>query len=169
MKKYLRSTLIFLLIALIVIQFFRPSKNTSAVISVNDINSKYTVPAEVEDILKVSCNDCHSNNSLYPWYWHVQPVAWFMNDHIMGGKKQLNFSEFASYKIARQYKLFDNINKEVKSGDMPLTSFTLIHRDAKINDTQKIAIASWTAESRKQIEANYPADSLIMQKSNRPQ
>jgi hypothetical protein len=158
-----------LLIALIVIQFFRPSKNISEVISINDIKTKYTVPGEVEDILKVSCNDCHSNNSQYPWYWHMQPVAWFMNDHIIEGKRHLNFSAFASYEIARQYKLFENINREVKGGDMPLTSYTLIHRDAILNDIQKAAIANWTAESRKQIKAAYPADSLIMKKPNRTQ
>jgi hypothetical protein len=102
LKKFIKITLIVLLIALIVIQFFRPSKNISEVISINDIKTKYTVPGEVEDILKVSCNDCHSNNAQYPWYWHTQPVAWFMNDHIIEGKRHLNFSAFASYKIARQ-------------------------------------------------------------------
>jgi hypothetical protein len=77
----------------------------------------------------------------------------------------LNFSTFASYNIRKQYKSFDNINKEVKSGDMPLTSYTLIHRNAVLNDPQKLAIANWTAISRKEIETHYPPDSL---KSNKP-
>jgi Haem-binding domain len=164
MKRIIRIVLIILLIALIVIQFIRPQKNISDGIAVTDISTKYAIPSAVHGILKVSCNDCHTNNSLYPWYWNFQPVAWFMNGHIEEGKRHLNFSNFASYKIGKQYKLFDNISKEIKGGDMPLTSYTLIHRDAILNDAQKTAILNWAAASRKQIENNYPPDSLINNK-----
>ncbi|HEY5405730.1 MAG TPA: heme-binding domain-containing protein [Ginsengibacter sp.] len=168
MKKVMRTVLIVLLIALIIIQFIRPKKNISEGIAVNDISSKYAIPNDVNDILKVSCYDCHSNNTVYPWYWNIQPVMWFMNGHVEEGKRHLNFSIFTTYAIARQYKIFDNINKEVKSGDMPLSSYTLIHRDAIISDTQKAAILNWTTTSRKQIEDNYPPDSLILKKRVRP-
>jgi len=164
----MRTVLIVLLIALIIIQFIRPKKNISEGIAVNDISSKYAIPNDVNDILKVSCYDCHSNNTVYPWYWNIQPVMWFMNGHVEEGKRHLNFSIFTTYAIARQYKIFDNINKEVKSGDMPLSSYTLIHRDAIISDTQKAAILNWTTTSRKQIEDNYPPDSLILKKRVRP-
>ncbi len=168
MRKIIRIILIILLIALIIIQFIRPQKNISEGIAVNDISSKYAIPADVHDILKVSCNDCHTNNSLYPWYWNIQPVMWFMNGHIEEGKRHLNFSIFTSYAIGRQYKMFDEINKEVKGGDMPLTSYTLIHRDAILSDTQKTALLNWAAASRKQIEDNYPPDSLKINKPAHP-
>src|ERR1700690_2981424 len=134
MRKIIRTALLILLAALIIIQFIRPQKNISEGIAINDISSKYSIPGDVQDILKVACNDCHTNNSRYPWYWNIQPVMWFMNGHIEEGKRHLNFSIFTSYKIARQYKLLDNINKEIKSGDMPLTSYTLIHRDAILSE-----------------------------------
>lgn len=47
---------------------------------------------------------------------------------------------------------------------MPLSSYTLIHRDAVISDTQKAAILNWITVLRKQIEDNYPPDSLIIKK-----
>ncbi|MGH2564083.1 MAG: heme-binding domain-containing protein [Ginsengibacter sp.] len=165
MKKTVRRILIILLVALIIIQFIRPQKNISKGIAVNDISTKYNIPTDVHDILKASCSDCHSDNSLYPWYWNFQPVAWFMNNHITEGKRHLNFSNFTSYKIGKQYKLFDNIIKEIKSGDMPLTSYTLIHKDAILSKAQKTAIINWVTVSRKQIEDNYPLDSL---KTNKP-
>ncbi len=165
MRKVIRIFLILLLVLLILIQFIRPSKNISEGIAINDITTKYIVPDNILHILKTSCYDCHSNNTRYPWYWKIQPVTWFMNGHIEDAKKDLDFSIFASYYIRRQYKLFDNINKEVKSEDMPLTSYTIIHRDAILNNDQKLAIADWTTTSRKEIENNYPADSL---KNNRP-
>lgn len=160
MRKIIRIILLILLAALILIQFVRPEKNISKGFEANDIATKYTVPDNVQNILKISCYDCHSNNTKYPWYWQIQPVTWFMNGHIKDAKRTLNFSTFASYNIRKQYKSFDNINKEVKNGGMPLGSYTLIHRDAILNDTQKLAIANWTEASRKEIESHYPPDSL---------
>ncbi len=167
MKKVIKRILVVLLIAFILIQFFRPDKNLSAAPSPNDIATKYPAPANVQDVLKVACNDCHTDSSRYPWYWNIQPVAWFLSDHIQEGKSHLNFSIFTSYTVTRQYHLLQKINDEIKEGGMPLSSYTLIHRDAILTSDQKQAIADWVAISRKQIEANYPADSLVMPK--RPQ
>jgi hypothetical protein len=164
MKKVVRIFLAVLLVIFILIQFIRPSKNISTGIAVNDITSRYTVPDDIQHILKISCYDCHSNNTRYPWYWQIQPVTWFMNDHIAEAKKDLNFSIFASYKIGKQYKSFDDINKEVKKGDMPLSSYTFIHRDAILSDSQKLAIANWTTYCRKEIVNHFPADSLRIDK-----
>jgi hypothetical protein len=169
MKKIIKSVLIVLLTALIIIQFFRPSKNVSAGIAASDISTKYLMPDSLQAIMKVACNDCHTDSSRYPWYWHLQPAAWFLNGHIEEGKRHLNFSEFTSYKIGRQYKMFDNISKEVKGGGMPLTSYTLIHRDAVLSDAQKALIENWAMNMRKQIASGYPPDSLKVTRSSSPQ
>jgi hypothetical protein len=169
MRKIIRIILIVLLIALAIIQFFRPSKNVSLGIAANDISTKYLMSDSLQAIMKVACNDCHSDSSRYPWYWHLQPVAWFLNGHIEEGKRHLNFSEFTSYKIGRQYKMFDNISKEVKGGGMPLTSYTLIHRDAVLSDAQKTIIENWATNMRTQIAANYPPDSLKITRPSQPQ
>jgi hypothetical protein len=169
MKKIIRRILVILLIALIVIQFFRPSKNVSNVIAEKGISSKFLIPPRVHDAMKVACYDCHSNNSAYPWYWKIQPVAWFMDNHIQEGKRHLNFSIFATYPVARQYKVLDNIIHEVKEGDMPLTSYTLIHRDAVLSDSTNVAIENWATACRKQMEASYPADSLVFKRGPKPE
>ncbi|MDQ2721490.1 MAG: heme-binding domain-containing protein [Bacteroidota bacterium] len=160
MRKIIRIILIILLIALIAIQFVRPQKNASQEIAANQVEARINVPENIHKMLKVSCYDCHSNTTYYPWYWQAQPVAWFLNNHINDGKRHLNFSEFANYPISKQYKKLDQISKEVKSGDMPLTSYTLIHRDAVLDENQKLAIENWTTDSRKLMEAKYPPDSL---------
>jgi len=160
MKKILKRVFQVLLLAFIVIQFFRPEKNIATGISANDITTKYTVPQDVLDILKTSCYDCHSNNTKYPWYNNIQPVAWWLKNHIDEGKRGLNFSEFAAYRIGKQYRRLEDINKEVKEGGMPLSSYTLIHTDAKLNEQQKLAIANWVTVLRDSIKAQYPEDSL---------
>ena len=160
MKKFLKRLFLVLLLAFIVIQFFRPEKNISTVTSANDITTKYAVPADVQTILKTSCYDCHSNNTAYPWYNNIQPVAWWLKNHVDEGKRELNFSEFASYRIGRQYRKLDEVNKQIKEGEMPLESYTIIHGNAKLSEQQKLVVASWVNAIRDSIKAQYPEDSL---------
>lgn len=160
-KKVFKVILIIIIIAFVIIQFIRPEKNSGTEITENNISAKYQIPADVQQILNVSCYDCHSNTTHYPWYSKIQPVAWVLNDHIVEGKKELNFSTFTNYDVRRQYKKFKEISKEVKEGDMPMTSYTLLHRDAVLTAGQKLAIQEWAANAMKNMEAQYPADSLV--------
>jgi mono/diheme cytochrome c family protein len=164
MKKLLKTLLIILVIVFILIQFIRPEKNSGEEIAANQIAAVQQVPDNVQQIFKTSCNDCHSNTTHYPWYSKIQPMAWFLDDHIVEGKKELNFSVFATYPAFRRYKKLKEIGKEVKDGDMPIFSYTLIHRDALLNDDQKLLIENWVANAVKEMEAKYPADSLVRPK-----
>ena len=139
----MKKILLFLLFVLVVIQFIRPSENHSSSLSKNDITLHYPVPDTVLAILKTSCYDCHSNNTHYPWYNRVQPVAWWLNSHVREGKRELNFSEFASYPLAKQAKKLKNTVKQVKGGGMPLDSYLWIHKDAKLEQGQKDTLIQW--------------------------
>ena len=164
LKKVLKRTFQILLLAFVVIQFFRPAKNKAEGISNKDISKIYAVPADVSTILKTSCYDCHSNNTVYPWYAEIQPVAWWLNKHIADAKKDLNFSEFAGYSIRRKYRKFEEINDLVKKDEMPLDSYLWIHKYAKLNEQQKLTLANWVTSLRDTIKANYPADCLVRKK-----
>lgn len=164
LKKIFKRTFQILILAFIVIQFFRPTKNKAEGISNNDISKLYPVPEDVQSILKTSCYDCHTNNTVYPWYAQIQPVAWWLNSHIEDGKKDLNFSEFASYRIRRQYKKLEEINDLVKKDEMPLDSYLWIHKDAILSEQQKLILANWVTAVRDTIKATYPADSLVRKK-----
>jgi len=164
LKKILKRIFQLLLLAFIIIQFFRPEKNKAEGISSKDISTRYPVPAQVQSILKTSCYDCHSNNTAYPWYAEIQPVAWWLNEHIQDGKKDLNFSEFTGYSIRRQYRKLEEVNDLVKNDAMPLNSYLWIHKEAKLDDQQKLVIANWVTTLRDSIKANYPADSLVRKK-----
>lgn len=163
-KKIFKGLFYLLLLGFVIIQFFRPAKNKSEGTSKNDISTLYTVPLDVQNILKTSCNDCHSNNTVYPWYAEIQPVSWWLNSHIEDGKKDLNFSEFATYRIRRQYKKLEEINELVKENEMPLDSYLWIHKDAKLSDQQKLTVANWVEAVRDSIRAKYPPDSLVRKK-----
>ena len=164
MKKVIKVILIVLLIAFIVIQFFRPEKNLGEEIASDQIAAVQNVPENVQQILKVSCYDCHSNTTHYPWYDRIQPVAWFLEDHVIEGKKELNFSEFATYPTYRRYKKFKEIQKQVKEDEMPLFSYTIPHRNAVLSAEHKSTLLAWAANSMKEMEAQYPVDSLVRKK-----
>lgn len=163
-KKISKVFLIIIIIAFIAIQFIRPEKNTGEEIAQNQITAIHQIPDDVQQILKVSCYDCHSNTTHYPWYDNIQPVAWILNDHIIEGKKELNFSVFSTYPAYRRHKKFKEIIKEVKEGDMPLLSYTIPHRDAALNAGQKLILENWASAAMKEMEAQYPADSLVRPK-----
>ena len=164
MKRVFKVLLFVLLAVLIVIQFIRPARNAAEEIASNQITAIHQVPEDVQQILKASCNDCHSNTTYYPWYSKIQPVAWFLHDHIIEGKRELNFSTFANYPAYRRYKKFKEIGEQVKEGDMPLLSYTIPHRDAVLSANQKLILENWAANSMKEMEKQYPADSLVKPK-----
>jgi hypothetical protein len=161
--KIFKNIGIVLVAILIVVQFIRPDHNNSND-TANDITKKYAMPDTVQAILKTSCYDCHSNHTEYPWYNNIQPVAWWLDHHIDEGKHDLNFNTFASYSIGRQYHKLEKISHEVNEGDMPISSYTLIHRYAILSEGQRKLVSDWANTIHDSIKANYPADSLKMPK-----
>ena len=157
----IKKILLVLLIILVVIQFLKPKKNIHPGPEPADISTLYPVPANVDSILVVACKDCHSNNTRYPWYNNIQPVAWFLANHVNDGKRSFNLNEFATDPVARQYDKIEEIKKQIDKGDMPLSSYTLIHKDAVLSDAQKKTVINWSENIRQQMEAKYPKDSLV--------
>lgn len=154
-------------ILLIIIQFIRPDKNDSNDLT-NDISIKYRVPAEVKNLLAVSCNDCHSNKTQYPWYAHVQPMGWWVNNHIVEGKKHLNFSEFTKKPLFVQNHKLEEIIEMVEDKEMPLPSYTNfgLHAEADLSDEQRKMIIDWAKKQMTHLKETYPADSLVFPKRN---
>lgn len=147
----------------IIIQFFHPAKNQSTEVLPTDITKTYgAIPADVNVILKKACNDCHTNNTEYPWYNNIQPVAWWLDNHVQEGKQHLNFSDFTSMRIARQYKRMKDCIETVKENEMPLDSYLWIHKDAKLTDAEKEKLYAWCNGIMDTIKAHYPADSLVL-------
>ncbi|MFK5879591.1 MAG: heme-binding domain-containing protein [Flavobacteriaceae bacterium] len=138
-----RKILIGLVIVLIGIQFVPVSLNQLEKISENDIIATLNPPEEIALILKTSCYDCHSNNTVYPWYDKIAPVSWWVADHINEGKDELNFSEWASFSEKRKAKKLKEMIEELDEGEMPLTSYLITHGDAKLSSAQVEQLKNW--------------------------
>lgn len=163
MKKYIKPVLYGLLALFLLAQFIRPERNQSN-IETYAIHTKYPVPEQVDAILKVACNDCHSNNTRYPWYNNVQPVSGWLAHHVEEGKEHLNFSEFTNRKIAIQNHKMEEVIEMVEDGKMPLGSYTWTHRDAILSSEQKQTLVDWAQSIMDTLKAQYPADSLVLKR-----
>lgn len=149
MKK--RPWLLIIVIVLVLIQFIRPKRNHSELVSNNDITRIYPISVEVQQIMIHSCNDCHSNNTHYPWYTNIQPIGWWLQDHINGGKHELNFSEFGSYAPKKQQHKLKETADQIRHGDMPLRSYLMIHTNSKLTAAQKKIMTDWADSLATQI------------------
>lgn len=147
MKKYFtkRNVLVTLSVIFVVIQFIRPSKNLGEAFGPDDITNTVSVPEEVKKVLVASCYDCHSNHTNHMWYENIQPIGWWIANHINDGKRHLNFSVYNTYKDKRKAHKFEEIGEMISEGEMPMTSYTLIHGDAKLNEEQKRLVINWAA------------------------
>lgn len=139
-----------LLIILVIAQFFQPPHNKNSATSTNDITHIVPVPDSVMQLLKMACYDCHSNNTKYPWYSHITPVNWWLNNHINEGKRSLNFSAFTgSYR--RKMRKLEETAELTEKHEMPISSYLWIHKDARLNDEQRKSIIDWANNSRQQL------------------
>lgn len=141
------------IVALVAIQFIPMTRNNGNINGANDITQVVEVSDEIAAILNTSCMDCHSNHTNYPWYSKIQPVGFWLNHHVDEGIRELNFSEFATYTKKRQLHKLEETIEMLEKKEMPLGSYTLVHKEAKLSDTQTMALITWARDSRNTIAA----------------
>lgn len=136
---------------LIVLQFFGPAKTNPVADASQSIEARHQVTPPVTAILERSCNDCHSNKTRWPWYSHVAPVSWFVIDHVNEGRENLNFSEWGRYTEDDVDGMLKQICREVRSGVMPLSSYTPLHPGSKLSAEDVKTLCDWTDAERARI------------------
>jgi uncharacterized membrane protein len=142
---YKRIVLI-IIVVFVGIQFIPTNRNTSTKLLETDVSKSFYIPKKVQKIFQNSCYDCHSNNTVYPWYNKIQPISFLMENHIKNGKKELNFSNFGAYSKRKQKSKLKGIYNQIRDNEMPLFSYTLIHRNAILSNEDKILIKKWTKQ-----------------------
>ncbi|MDQ6812591.1 MAG: heme-binding domain-containing protein [Bacteroidota bacterium] len=149
-----KKVLVAIGVVFVIIQSIQPARNKSGQVLPADITKIVNVPGNVLNIFQKACYDCHSDNTRYPWYMSVQPLGWMMASHIKEGKANLNFSEFGTYSNRKQANKLRSISKSIEEGSMPISSYTLMHADAKLSKENKELIANWVTKTRDSLSAN---------------
>jgi hypothetical protein len=145
--KYVRGTMFGFCSLIVAIQFIRPARTNPPVIQANTLEANVSVPPAVERILTAACNDCHSNQTRWPWYSEVAPISWFVINHVNEGRQHMNFSEWQRPQDQGPARLPQRRRRsacsEVQTGAMPLFSYRLIHRDSRLTPEDVQTFCQW--------------------------
>jgi hypothetical protein len=144
MAKWVKRIFFGGLLLFVVIQVIRPARTNPPIDPSREIGARLPVDPAVAGIFDRSCNDCHSNRTVWPWYTNVAPVSWFVINHVNDGRRHMNFSDWAAIPPQRVTKRLDDMCKEVKSGGMPLSTYTPMHPLSKLTPADEETICRWT-------------------------
>jgi Haem-binding domain len=153
MRVFLLRSVLALGLLLMLVQIYRPARTNPQIHAEQQIGAYLTAEPVIPAILERSCDDCHSNRTVWPWYSQVAPVSWLVVSDVNRGRRQVNFSEWGSYSADKRGKLLVAICKEVTEGDMPPTTYTPIHSSAKLTQADAQEICRWTTAARQTLAA----------------
>ncbi len=148
MKGIIKKIAMLLLLVLVILQFVRPDKNESGYESVVYFEKETNPSDEIKTILKSKCYDCHSNQTIYPWYAEVAPFSYWISDHVEEGKEHFNVSNWKEYTVKKKDHKLEELIEEVEETEMPLASYTWLH--GNITESEKQALIQWTKQLRLQ-------------------
>lgn len=151
--KIMRWLVVVLVCLFVAAQFSRPARTNPAVDQSLALQVHMQVSPEVGAILDRSCGDCHSNKTRWPWYSNVAPVSWFVIDHVDHGRSHLNFSEWGRFNQREAQEMLSQICREVKSGNMPLSSYTPLHPGSKLSTNDVKMLCDWANAESSRIAA----------------
>lgn len=149
-----RKVLIVLVVILITLQFVRPELNSSSYENINSFLKESNASKSVASSLKQACFDCHSDQTTYPWYANIAPVNLYITNHVRGGKKHFDVSEWQSYSLKKKLHKLEEIMEEVDSKEMPLSSYKLLHASADLSLQQRKEINKWAIAFKEKLQVN---------------
>lgn len=135
--KYLKIVMVLIACA-VVIQFVPVDRSNPPVVA--DLSA----PETVREVLRQSCYDCHSNETVWPWYSRLAPVSWLVAFDVHEGRGHLNFSLWGNYPAAKQNHLKREIWEVVDEGEMPPFQYLPAHPDARLDDQDKSILRNWS-------------------------
>jgi hypothetical protein len=132
-----RWILLGILVVLIAIQFVPVQRLNPPV------ETEVPAPANIRIILRRACYDCHSNETVWPWYSHVAPFSWLVTRDVRSGREELNFSTWSRIATQQQVKKLKESWENVAEGEMPPWFYLSIHRDAALSAEDRKVLRNW--------------------------
>jgi hypothetical protein len=156
LRTKLKWTIGILALIFVSLQFTTPQHTNPPIDEMQTLQSTTVVPREVSVLFARSCDDCHTNNTNWRWYTYVAPVSWLTVDHVNKGRAELNLSEWGRYGARMKETRLRAICAQCQGGAMPVASYALVHREARLSPEDVRMICEWTETARKQLQATSP-------------
>ncbi len=131
---------LYIVIALFLLIQFVPVARDNPV---SNAQSEIMAPDEVKTVLKTSCYDCHSNQTVWPFYSYIAPMSWLVAGDVKEGREELNFSVWIELSTEKKEEKREEIIEEISEGKMPLPVYLIIHPSARLSDKQKQVLKNW--------------------------
>jgi hypothetical protein len=152
MKRQFQIALIAFFVLTAAIQLIRPERFSAEEVSSDDISRFVDISGEVKTLLDGACNDCHSDNTVWPWYSNIAPISWLIAYDVEKGKERLNFSAWSDYSDMQKLSKFFLIDDLAASGEMPLLPYKIMHKAARLTEEQRKVISDWAKKEIDRME-----------------
>ena len=146
-----------LIAAVILLSTIHPWGDLRVAIAPDPILEGSAAPANVRQVLEAKCADCHSENTHWPAYSRVAPASWLIERDVHDGRSHLNFSQWQHYSAEDQATLLNRIAAEVRSGQMPVKRYLVLHPQARLSPGEQQLLYDWAKAERKQIRKQLAA------------
>ena len=148
MRLWLSRIGLAILVALVAGQLVPVSRHNPGEDPSQTIYTAEKMPPAVKAVFVRSCENCHSNQTSWPWYSYVAPASWVIANDVHQARKAMNFSEWGSYPAKKKEERLEEICEQVTNGDMPDPKYLLLHRSAHITPEERTAVCQWTEDTR---------------------
>lgn len=152
----LKQGAVLLLVLFVGAQFVRPTTAVQPVDRSLGLAARAQMPSQLRGLLERSCRDCHSHDTAWPWYSKVAPMSWWIAGHVNGGRRHFNYSTWGNLEPAKASHALEEICEVVEKGEMPLTSYLIVRREARLSREEAEALCQWTQVERDRIAASLP-------------
>lgn len=143
MKSLRTGLLLTFALVFLVLQLYEPDRSVPETDPSSDFLKVTKASRPVAKLLKTACYDCHSYQTEYPWYANIEPLSWWIDDHINEAREELNFNIWAEYTTKRADHKLEEAAEKVEEGEMPLPSYTWLHWDAHLSEEEKTLLVNW--------------------------
>ena len=140
MGRRVKAVLGILVVALVGVQAIRPERTNPPV------ESELPAPPEIKTLLRRACYDCHSHETVWPWYSVVAPVSWLVAHDVQEGREDLDYSTWGAYGPVKRAKKLRETANVVTQAEMPPRLYRIAHPAARLSDAERQAIAAWCAD-----------------------
>jgi hypothetical protein len=130
---------------LVAAQLVRLKRTNPSVVPSRALESHVQVPPQVLSILKRACYDCHSSETVWPWYSNVAPVSWLIADDVNQGRSHINFQDWEAQENPQEAtEHLRTICKEVRDGGMPPLTYRMMHKSSRLSSEDVNLVCSWS-------------------------
>jgi hypothetical protein len=134
-----------LVVVFLLAQLVQPKRTNPPVVPSRSLEAHVQVPQSVLPVLKRACGDCHSSETVWPWYSHVAPVSWLVIDDVNVGRSHINFQDWEAQENPKEAsEHLALICKQVQKKGMPPFTYRLMHKESRLSAEDINALCSWS-------------------------